>query len=172
MTNLHKSRTIRRFSINSDLFSNYEAIKGTLNENVFFSDYFWNKFCTENRCRELRFKTVGFSSCSIRHRIEANFAEAFPNGSLSIAVNDEKFLIQRPSNFPLGVKQRLVWLYWKWSFFNSRLWRSSTWFRLSRRIRRSSLHWLRSKGNFEPFDWIYKKMLSDWWSFGSCQHGL
>ena len=60
---------------------------------------FWNEFCLNNKCSDLRFKTVGFKGCPAKQRIESNYLEAFPNGSLvsGNGPSGERTLVRQPT---------------------------------------------------------------------------
>ena len=58
---------------------------------------FWDSFCHDAKCRDLRFKTVGFGGCPLRNRIEVNYIEAFPNGSLLTGNGYDEQLVREPN---------------------------------------------------------------------------
>ncbi len=60
---------------------------------------FWDAICLNDKCNDLRFKTVNFKGCPVVQRVESNYLEAFPNGSL-IFVNGplgERTLVRQPT---------------------------------------------------------------------------
>ena len=65
----------------------------------FVRNFFWEKFCGDNKCSDLRLKTVSFGGCPQPQRIELDYLEAFPNGSLVAGFQrtSQLFLIRQPN---------------------------------------------------------------------------
>ena len=65
----------------------------------FVRNFFWEKFCGDNKCSDLRLKTVNFGGCPQPQRIELAYLEAFPNGSLVAGFQrtSQEFFIRQPN---------------------------------------------------------------------------